>query len=150
MLGHRLTDPSGAGHWLRTRPIGFVRHQRVERGRQGLVGCRIDNETIPGCFMEKGSPWGVGGARPRVVAFSCVFNSDVLPRGLKRSPGSRGLKKSPLGKSWSGRVRPDARSRRMLDASPFPFSMPNSEGVGSCKSPRIYSSPTANALTRYL
>src|SRR5271157_1892632 len=68
-------------------------------------------------LWKNGSPWGVGGARPRVVAFSCVFNSDVLPRGLKRSPGSRGLKKSPLGKSWSGRVRPATHGADMRDES---------------------------------
>jgi hypothetical protein len=30
-----------------------------------------------------------------------------------------------------------------------PFSMPNSVGVGSCKSQRIYSSPSATAPTRH-
>ena len=78
--------------------------------------------------MKKRFPMGGWVERDRrVVAFSCVFNSDVLPRGLERSLGSPGQKKSPLEKSQSGRVRLDARSRSMLDASPFPFSIPDLE-----------------------
>jgi hypothetical protein len=45
--------------------------------------------------------------------------------------------------------RTDARSGVCSTQVPFPFSMPNSKGVRSCKSPRVCSSPTANALTRH-
>ena len=100
-------------------------------------------------LWKNGYPRGVGGASPRVVAFIVSSDSEDFPREAEKIAKKSRAEKIAAGKSRSGRVRPDARSRCMLDASPFPFSMPDSEGVGSCKSPRVCSSPTANALTRH-
>ena len=51
---------------------------------KGEVGWRIDKK-ISGWFYGKTvTPGGWVERDSRVVAFSCVFNSDVLPRGLQR------------------------------------------------------------------
>src|SRR5271166_2638236 len=80
-----LTDTDGRG-------------VRVERGRQGRVGCKVVNETIPGCFMENRLPLGVGGTTMRVVAFIVSSISQHFPREAEKTARKSRSEKSAAGK----------------------------------------------------
>jgi len=71
---------------------------RVERGRRGRSSRRIDNETIPGCFMENRLPMGGGWNNYEGGCLFLCLQFGRFTQGAEKSARKPKSPKSPLEK----------------------------------------------------
>src|SRR5271157_106282 len=80
-----LTDTDGRG-------------VRVERGRHGLVGCKVVNATIPGFFMKKRFPMGGWWSETEGGCLFLCLQFGRFTQGAEKSARKPKSPKSPLEK----------------------------------------------------